>query len=158
MIGQNNQTNYMKHCSKNRKFPLSRSVRSIFFALFLSPSLARLLASSLNIVVAECLKMLTGMNMFNAPSFCSVLFTRSVINSTEIWAFSPIRRVKRGRKGGIWVSERTKWKMSGQASQRVTKRQNRDRNILTHTVRTSVFYVSTLNFERLFDNWIEQLE
>lgn len=71
-------------------------------------------SSSLNIVVAECLEMLTGTNMFYAPSFvCSVLFTRSVIwNSTEIWAFSPTRthreRRKRANGGGMWVNEQTK--------------------------------------------------
>ena len=70
--------------------------------------------------------MLTGTNMFNAPSFCSVLFTRSVINSTEIWALK--RRIKWdvGSIGGE-TNKMKNERASGRASERANE---------THTVRT----------------------
>lgn len=125
-------------------------------------------SSSLNIVVAECLEMLTGTNMFYAPSFvCSVLFTRSVIwNSTEIWAFSPTR-TQREREGSgqtgeacEWTNKRnkrTKWKMGEQATERASEWMSESkRNAHGAHKRTSALAPNSKTPP--FDNWIEQLE
>lgn len=110
-----------------QKFPLPRSS-----PLFHSSS------SLLNIVVAECLEMLTGMNMFNAPSFvCSVLFTRSVISIQRKYghlvrlAHTQGARERSGHTGEAceWTNKRnkrTKWK-NERASEWVRARAKRTR-------------------------------
>lgn len=60
---------------------------------------------SLQTLVAECFEMLTGMNMFDAPSFCSVLFARFVINFNGNMG---IVSQSKSRRGGKWAKEQTK--------------------------------------------------
>lgn len=121
-------SNFMKHCSRKN----STAKRSVSYCLSIS----------LQTLVAECLKMLTGMNMFNVSSFYSVLFTRSVINFDRNMGIES-RRVKRDARG--YTNEANKMK-NERASEQNAHDGAHKRISRQHRIQTP------------FDNWIEQLE
>lgn len=90
---------------------ISTAKRSVFFLFFLS---------LFKQLVAECLEMLTWMNMFNAPSFYSVLLTRSVIKFNGNMGSETKSKERDARGACVWTNKRnkrTKWKMSEQTSE-----------------------------------------